>query len=269
VLQVPPLAELLNEVVLPAQTVAVPVIAPALGSGLTVTICVATAVPQLFVTVYDIIAVPADMPVTIPVVLAIAMPTAPVLQIPPLAELLNEVVLPAQTVAVPVMVPASGSGLTVTICVATAVPQLFVTVYDIVAVPADTPVTTPLVLTVAIPEAPVLHVPPLTELLNVVVLPAQTVAMPVIAPASGSGLTVTICVVTAVPQLFVTVYDIIAVPADMPVTTPLVLTVAIPAVPVLQVPPLAELLSVVVLPAQTVAVPVIVPASGSGLTVTI
>jgi hypothetical protein len=99
-------------------------------------------VPQLFVTVYDIIAVPAAMPVTTPLVLTVAIPAAPVLQVPPLAKLLNEVVLPAQIVAVPVIVPASGSGLTVTICVATAVPQLFVTVYDIVAVPADIPVTT-------------------------------------------------------------------------------------------------------------------------------
>src|SRR4029453_4143993 len=142
---------------------------------LTVTICVSTAVPQLFATVYDIIAVPAAIAVTMPPALTVAIPDAPELQEPPPTELLNVMVLPVQTVDVPVIVPAFGSGLTVTICVSTAVPQLFATVYDISAVPVATPVTTPPALTVAMPDAPVLQVPPPTELLNVVVLPAQTI----------------------------------------------------------------------------------------------
>ena len=50
------------------------------------------------------------------------------LHAPPVAASLNPVVAPAQTVAVPVMVPADGNGLTVTIVVAAAVPQPFVTV---------------------------------------------------------------------------------------------------------------------------------------------
>src|SRR6516162_6021752 len=93
------------------------------------------------------------------------------LHVPPIAASLNVVVPPAITLAIPVTVPAKGSGLTVTTFVATTVPQPFVTAYDIITVPAAIPVTTPLVSIVAMPDAPVLHEPPLTELLNVVVLP--------------------------------------------------------------------------------------------------
>ena len=72
--------------------------------------------------------VPADTPVTIPPVLMVATPVDTELQVPPEATSLNVVVAPAQTVVVPVIVPATGNGLTDTVVVATAVPQLFVTV---------------------------------------------------------------------------------------------------------------------------------------------
>ena len=74
-----------------------------------------------------------------------------------------------------------------------------------VAVPAATPVTTPVLATVAIPVALLLHAPPVVPLVNVVVPPAHTVAVPVIEPALGKGLTVTTLVTTALPQLLVTV----------------------------------------------------------------
>lgn len=45
--------------------------------------------------------------------------------------------------------------------------------YDIVATPAATPVTMPDVPTVAVPVALLLHTPPATELLNVVVRPTH------------------------------------------------------------------------------------------------
>ena len=71
--------------------------------------------------------------------------------------------------------------------------------------PAETPETIPEVgATVAIPVDPEVHVPPVVELLNVVVAPAQTVAVPVIAP-SGDAITVIIFVADALPQLLVTV----------------------------------------------------------------
>ncbi len=74
-----------------------------------------------------------------------------------------------------------------------------------VAVPAATPVTTPVLPTVAMPVALLLHVPPVVALLSVVVLPTVTVAVPVMVPADGNGLTVITLVVVAVPQLLVTV----------------------------------------------------------------
>ena len=67
-----------------------------------------------------------------------------------------------------------------------------------VDVPADTPVTTPVVaLMLATPVLLLLHTPPDELLLNVVVLPTQTLDMPEIGPNTGLAYTVTTCV--AVP----------------------------------------------------------------------
>ena len=74
-----------------------------------------------------------------------------------------------------------------------------------VAVPADMPVTTPVLPIVATPELLLLHTPPALALLNVIVDASQTVVVPVIVPAFGNGLTVTTAVVLATPQLLVTV----------------------------------------------------------------
>jgi len=67
------------------------------------------------------------MAVTTPLAAMVAMLVDAEVQVPPVAVLLKVVVLPAQTVATPVMVAAVGSGLTVTVLVATSVPQLLVT----------------------------------------------------------------------------------------------------------------------------------------------
>ena len=60
-----------------------------------------------------------------------------------------------------------------------------------VAVPADSPVTTP-AKTVAIRSSELLHVPPAVVLLRVIVDPSQTSDRPV--SAAGEGLTVTVIV---------------------------------------------------------------------------
>ena len=91
------------------------------------------------------------------------------------------------------------------------------------AVPADTPVTTPdAEPTVATPVLPEVHVPPAVASLSVVVSPAQTTAVPVI--ADGSGLTVT-----------VTWAELVQLNAPVPVTVYVVVTVgvAMTVVPVL------------------------------------
>jgi len=66
-------------------------------------------------------------------------------------------------------------------------------VYDILGVPAVTPVTTPVLPTAATPELLLLHVPPDVVSVSAVVVPVQTVLLPVI--ALGDGLTVIVVVV--------------------------------------------------------------------------
>jgi hypothetical protein len=96
----------------------------------------------------------------------------------------------------------------------------------------------------------------------VVVEPVQTDAVPVI--AAGCVLTVTVAVEKQPPD---NVYVITAVPALTPVTTPVdEPTVATPVLPLVQVPPDGDELSVVVDPVQTEAVPEIAP--GAVATVT-
>jgi hypothetical protein len=127
------------------------------------------------------------------------------LHTPPGAASLSGVADSSHTVSVPVIVPAAGKGLTVTTAVAAAVPQLFVTAYDMVVVPAETPVTTPVASTVAMPVSVLLHTPPDAALLSEVVASSQTVVVPVMLPATGNGFTVTTAEATAVPQLLITV----------------------------------------------------------------
>ena len=67
-----------------------------------------------------------------------------------------------------------------------------------VAVPADTPLTTP-PLTVAVDASEVLHTPLAVASVKVVVDPAHTEAVPVIPNTTGRALTVT-TVLTAVTQ---------------------------------------------------------------------
>jgi hypothetical protein len=71
-----------------------------------------------------------------------------------------------------------------------------------VAIPETIPVAEPIVAVAVFTED---HTPPVTVLLSVVVVAGQSTSVPVIAPAFGSGLTDTIEVAAAVPQLLVTV----------------------------------------------------------------
>jgi len=79
------------------------------------------------------------------------------------------------------------------------------------------------------------------------------------APALGEAFTVTRCIATALPQELETVYFTVSIPAEAPVTMPDPLTVAFPS-DVLQVPPGAGSVSVIVLPVQTTDAPEMVPA---------
>ena len=64
------------------------------------------------------------MPVTTPVVLTVALAVSLLLQVPPVTEAVNEVVLPIQTTEAPDSVPTVGRGLMVMLAVATDKPQL-------------------------------------------------------------------------------------------------------------------------------------------------
>ena len=119
-----------------------------------------------------------------------------------------------------------------------------------VATPALTPVTTPLLLfTVAVPVDPLLHMPPPVVVVSVAVPPTHTAAAPLI--AAGTAYTVTIFT-DAQPAVVVNVMG--ATPALMPVTTPVPApTVAVPAAPLLHVPDPA--VSVVVAPTHSPPAP--------------
>ena len=62
------------------------------------------------------------------------------------------------------------------------------------------PVTTPVVFTVAIPGAVLLHMPPVAGSVKLILVPGQTVDIPVITPDTGPGFTVTTAVAATVPQ---------------------------------------------------------------------
>jgi hypothetical protein len=138
------------------------------------------------------VVVPEEIPVTTPPVETVPTAVLVLVHVPPAVPLaLSVVVVPTQTVAVPLMVPGVASGLTVTTCVAK---QPSLSVYVIVAVPPLTPVINPVPdPTLATPEVPEVHVPPDGDELKVVVSPAQILVVPVIVP----GAVFTVIVTTA------------------------------------------------------------------------
>lgn len=125
-----------------------------------------------------------------------------------------------------------------------------------VQVPAETPVTTPVPeITVATAVLLLDHVPPEFGLPKVVLLPAHTVADPVIAP--GVWFTVT-TEPTGDPHPLA--YEITDVPPATPVTIPEdEPTVATPVEALVHVPAPPGLANVVVSPEHTVCVPVVAP----------
>jgi hypothetical protein len=150
------------------------------------------------------IAEPDATPVTKPPELTEAIAALLVVHEPPAIASESSDELPGQTIVVPVITPGSGNVEMVTNVVAAATPQVVVTVYEIIDVPFATPVTTPDVLIVATDVVTLLHTPPVTRSVSVVVEPGHVVVVPEIVPASGSGSTVIIIVSYTVPQVLVT-----------------------------------------------------------------
>ena len=69
-----------------------------------------------------------------------------------------------------------------------------------IVVPGATPVTTPVGSTVATAVVVLLHMPPVATSVKFILVPGQRVNRPVMAPATGSGFTVTTAVAVTVPQ---------------------------------------------------------------------
>lgn len=224
----------------------------------------AVAVPHTLVTLYDIVSRPGATPVTTPAVLTVAMVVLALVQVPPVTASARVPVDPTHTTDAPVMVPASGSGFTVTACIAIADPHMLVTVYLIVSTPAATPVTIPVDPTVASVVLALLHAPPVVASASIIVSPAHTDDPPVMLPATGKALTV---IGALMRHPVGNVYVIVSRPASTPDTTPVEEpTTAIVVRLLLHVPPEGVELSVTVAPAHTWVVPVI--ADGKGFTVT-
>jgi hypothetical protein len=193
----------------------------AVGGVDTVTRLVALLVPHILLTEYSTVTVSAETPVTIPV-------PAPIVatealredQVPPTVVSLNVVVLPIQTFKPPVIGPgAAGMSFTVIPRIEDAEPQMLVTIYDIVGVPAATPVTAPVDgWTVANKLLLLLHDPPAVVSDNVIEVATQTLVAPKIAPGvAGALITVSFLKAKAEPQLLEIVYTILVVPLPTPV----------------------------------------------------
>ena len=107
----------------------------------------------------------------------------------------------------PVVATTVGKALTVRVLFATLEQPVLVTMYCIIAVPADTPVTKPVGETVARAVLLLAHVPPVVVLDNCVVKPAHTEVVPVFPPIKGPAFTVIGAEEEAVlhPPAFVTV----------------------------------------------------------------
>jgi hypothetical protein len=127
-LHVPPVAPSVSVIDEPIHTDVLPEMGGTAGTGLTVTGIVVKLV-QPEVIVYLIVTTPGLTLCTTPPVVTVAMAVLLLLHTckPPVAPSTNVVVDPAQTVMVPVMVPADGSAFTVIATVSVAIPQLLVT----------------------------------------------------------------------------------------------------------------------------------------------
>ena len=196
---------------------------------------------------------PADKPVTNPALVTVAMALLLVTQVPPEAGV-TLVVPPIHTVPGP---PRVGSASTVNDTVLLQPVAVFVKVS--VTAPAETPVTTPSFVTVALPVLLLLQVPPVDGV-TLAVAPIQTEVAP---PKVGSALTVKALVLLQPVTVFVKVS--VTAPAETPVTTPLFVTVALPVLLLVQVPP-EEGVTLAVAPIHTDVAP---PKVGKSLTVTV
>lgn len=258
--QVPPL-EGDKPVVAPTQIVLEPVILTA-GCASKVTAVVVFEQFGAVLLVNVNVAEPAAIPVTRPALVTVARAGLLLTQVPPLVG--DKVVVePTHIVLWPVML-TTGKAVTETAGVGRDVQPVEVLVKVNVALPADTPVTTPALVTDAIPGALLSHVPPVDGD-NVVVKPVQMLLTPAML-TTGKATTITGGVVAMQP-VAVLVKVKLAEPPDTAVTIPAFETVATAGALLVQVPPETGN-NVVVVPTQIVPAPSILT-MGKAFTVTV
>jgi hypothetical protein len=149
--------------------------------------------PNPLVTAYEIVDVPAAAGLRTPPALIVTTDVFDELHTPPAVTSDNVTpLLLVQILMVPVMAATTGLTLTVTVVETVVVqPDPLVTAYEIVDVPAATPVTSPVALIVATAVLDELHTPAGVASDNVVILPRQTEVVPVMAATTGNELIVT------------------------------------------------------------------------------
>lgn len=232
------------------------------GKALTVTVEVGRETQPVADRVKVKVTVPAETPVTTPLLVTVATALLLLAQVPP--EVGDKVVVaPTQILLAPVMLTV-GNGSTETAPVVAEQLGEDELVNIKVADPADTPVTTPAFVTVATALLLLVQVPPEVGD-NVVVTPTQTVLAPVML-TTGRSVTETAGVGADIQPVLVSVKVKVADPAVTPVTTPAFVTVATAGLLLTQVPPdVGD--RVVVEPTQMLLAPVMLTV-GKGSTVT-
>lgn len=197
------------------------------------------------------VAVPAAIPVTTPLLDIDAIALLLLVQVPPDAGA-SVVVAPTHMALLPVIV-AIGLSLTVTGVVGLETQPFILSVNVNVALPAIKPVTIPVLVTEAIDGLLLVHVPPtLGE--SVVALPAHIALLPEMRPVGLLFIAIDDDGFEAQPSKLVKIK--LALPAKIPVTNPLLDTLATFALLLVQVPPVLGD-NVVVLPTQMELLPVI------------
>ena len=197
-----------------------------------------------------------------PVDVTFATPGPPLLQAPPAGDAVIVVVLPTQISVEPTIDPGFG------LIVITRIDMQPVDIaYVMFVIPDETPYTRPVGSIVAMEVLRLVHVPPAVAQYTFVVLPTQADETPVI--LAGRLFTVTTVVEIAVPQVKLTEYVSITVPAETPFNTPVrESTDAIIEFAECQTPPSTVEVTVAELPTQT-EIGEIVPAVALVDTVTV
>lgn len=198
-----------------------------------VTVPVGSEIQPVLLLVKVKVTVPAAMPVTTPELVTEATAGLLLVQVPPIVG--DKVaVAPIQRSFEPVML-TTGKAFTVTGAVGAETQPVLLLVKVNVAVPAVTPVTTPALVTVATAGLLLAQVPPVVGD-KVVAFPIQILFEPVMLTI-GAAFTVTGAVAAETQPVTASVKVKVADPADTPVTTPALVTVAIAGLLLAQVPP--------------------------------